>query len=159
MARRLALATRLGLSTIGAEKQAVCGACGNIMVPGCSGKLKFEADKAFKRKIRKRNQNPRGKKPLVERAGPSKVITCGRCDRVTKIQLSAPPAIERQKIELPQASSIKRSPEPTPKNTSNAASKRRAKARKAGLQGLLASSKAAASNSRPALTLSSFMKK
>jgi hypothetical protein len=160
MLRRHAMTVRLGLSASEIEKQAVCTACGNIVVPGCSGRLEFEADRAFKRRRRRRNQNAEGKKPTVERFGPSKVMTCQRCRSVSKMQLPAPPAMERRNTKPPQALYGKQGAEPVAaKGSSNAASKKRAKARKAGLQGLLASSKAASSNSRPALTLASFLKK
>jgi len=160
MTRRQALTAHLGLAMSEVENQAVCGACGNIMVPGCTGQLKFEADTFFKRKRQKPKLNPQGKKPRIERPGPFKVITCGKCDRATKIQLPPPPAVGRRKVDIPQASALMANQDPRPtKSSSNAASRKRAKARKAGLQGLLASSKVTSSNSKPALTLSSFMKK
>jgi RNAse P Rpr2/Rpp21/SNM1 subunit family protein len=157
MTRRQALTARLGFSMSELEKQVVCGACGNVVIPGCSGKLNFEADKVFKRRRRGRNLDSQGKKPPVERSGPVKVISCERCCSTTRTRLPPPSAIERRKVEPLHAPIIKQGSQPTAPKNSNAASKKRAKARKAGLQGLLANS-AAALNSRPALTLSTFMK-
>lgn len=90
-------------------------------------------------------------------------MTCGRCQRLTKINLAAPEkSVRRRKGTRPAAGQATLTAKKTdlsdaPKKTANATSKQRAKNRKAGLQALLSQQKQEASAS--SLTLADFMRK
>ncbi|KAK5997906.1 hypothetical protein PT974_00272 [Cladobotryum mycophilum] len=132
------------------QRQHVCGACGHIMIPGQGATLKLETQKALRRK------NIAKKKIVTPSTGPSKVISCGFCDRVTKITLPVAERATRRKVtKAPTFSQNKpRAAEPQAPTTANASSKKRAKGRKAGLQALLSGQRQ--SNS---LSLADFMQK
>lgn len=170
MTRRQALTSRHDIPVPNVEKQHVCAACGNIMVLGCNSSLTIASDRA----LRSRRQRPRlstaskhrrdgdEKKAsgITERTGAAKTVTCDRCRRSTTVQLPPPPKIARARkakndVTKRGATEVAEAPKPS----ANAVSKKRAKNRKAGLQALLAESKASASKSGSGLTLANFMKK
>lgn len=149
------------------QRQHVCSCCGHIMVPGDGSVLKIEHKKALEKKGSRSVKSLKPKSPTpCSTSGPTKVLTCGHCDRFTKINLPAPAPISRRKIkkeDRPKASMQAQPPQdlaPLQKVTANANSKKRAKSRKAGLQALL-DQKNASQPSRPGLGLSlaDFMKK
>lgn len=170
MTRRQALTARHDIPISDVEKQHACAACGNILVPGCNSALKIASDRA----LRQRRQDPdrlsarstrQGEKQqqagrLTERKGAAKTISCGRCGRETTVQLPPPPSVGRQKkVKAGPARGGATEAPNAPKPSANAVSKKRAKNRKAGLQALLAESKASSSKSGSGLTLANFMKK
>lgn len=139
------------------QRQNVCGACGNIMIPGHSSALKLDARRA--RHATKKTEPRRVK-------GLTKVIQCGRCNKSTKTRIDPVP---RNKVNKSKAGPDLATPtRPTPTNSdastapkpataqSNASSKKRAKSRKAGLQALLSGQQQQKSNP---LSLADFMKK
>ncbi|KAJ4416396.1 hypothetical protein N0V85_002290 [Neurospora sp. IMI 360204] len=166
------------------QRQHVCSCCGHIMIPGHGSTLKFEHQKAVRKRLRagqKFTKTPVQTKQQNQesRKGPVKRITCGRCKRQTEIKSPAPAPISRRSINLktqPQqqapkttttTTGLKPNAAPTlglsaqkPTPSSSANSKKRAKSRKAGLQALLDQSNASKS-SRPGLGLSlaDFMQK
>ncbi|KAL2108869.1 hypothetical protein VUR80DRAFT_3244 [Thermomyces stellatus] len=164
MTRRQALTSRHDIPISDVEKQHVCAACGNILVPGCNSALKIASDRALaKRRQRrlsaelKRREGQQQASGVTERTGATKTISCDRCGRETTVQLPPPPGVGRQKKA--KADPARRPATEAPKPSANAVSKKRAKNRKAGLQALLAESKASASKSGSGLTLATFMKK
>ncbi|KAK3345460.1 hypothetical protein B0H65DRAFT_509168 [Neurospora tetraspora] len=167
------------------QRQHVCSCCGHIMIPGHGSTLKFEHQKAVRKRLRagqKFTKTPVQTKQQIQesRKGPVKRITCGHCTRQTEIKFPAPAPISRRSINLktqPQqqapktTTGLKPNAAPTlgsltalsaqkPTPSSSANSKKRAKSRKAGLQALLDQSNASKS-SRPGLGLSlaDFMQK
>ncbi|KAL0471031.1 hypothetical protein QR685DRAFT_272274 [Neurospora intermedia] len=171
------------------HRQHVCSCCGHIMISGHGSTLKFEHQKAVRKRLRagqKFSKTPvqTKQKDQESRKGPVKRITCGHCTRKTEIKFPAPAPVSRRSINLkthPQqqqqqapktaATGPKPSAAPTlgslaglsahkPAPSSSANSKKRAKSRKAGLQALLDQSNAS-KGSRPGLGLSlaDFMQK
>lgn len=141
------------------RQQHVCSACGHIMMPGQGGtRVKLETCKA-------RQGRAAGTRKKASREAPTrtKILTCGRCQRLTKINLAAPEkSVRRRKGTRPAAGQATTTAKKTdlsdaPKKTANATSKQRAKNRKAGLQALLSQQKQEASAS--SLTLADFMRK
>lgn len=177
MSRRNFLTSNNGIPISDVEKEHVCMACGNILIPGCSATLKIESDKALRRRAQQKsnqrfsNQSNKGNATQKKegtaqekpgRIGILKTISCDRCGRVTEIQLPPPPSVahvkaaQRSKLATSGLKS-KASEASSVKTSANAVSKKRAKNRKAGLQALLADSKA--SKPSAGLSLASFMKK
>lgn len=179
MNKRNSLTAKHGIAISDVEKQHACVACGNILIPGSSAVLKIESDKALLRKrssLQRPNHRLSGQpgtssgsqgksagQSKVERVGITKTVSCDRCARTTVVQLPPAPVVghvkrhQRAKVAKPldKASAAE---VPVAKTTSvNAVSKKRAKNRKAGLQALLADSKASKPSS--GLSLASFMKK
>ncbi|KAH7636175.1 hypothetical protein B0T09DRAFT_34060 [Sordaria sp. MPI-SDFR-AT-0083] len=170
------------------HRQHVCRCCGHIMIPGQGSTLKFEHQKAVRKRAKagqKFTKTPVQTKRQIHlpepRKGPVKRITCGHCKKQTEIKFPAPAPISRRSINLktqPQqqapkttATGLKPNGAPTlgslaglsaqkPTPSSSANSKKRAKSRKAGLQALLDQSNASKS-SRPGrgLSLADFMQK
>lgn len=168
------------------HRQHVCSCCGHIMIPGHGSLLKFEHQKAVRKRLRAGQQFTKTpvqtkQQDQESRKGPVKRITCGYCTRKTEIKFPAPAPVSRRSINLktqPQqqasktaATGLKPSAAPTlgslaglsahkPTPSSSANSKKRAKSRKAGLQALLDQSNASKA-SRPGLGLSlaDFMQK
>lgn len=115
-----------------ALRREICGACGNVMVPGWSCKPSFQP-----RKPRKKDAPSRTEKHIV--------YSCARCDHAT-IQ----PVPSRQPKHMRPGPSITRSQAPQDfapdasvneqgkvTKSANATSKQRKKARKGGLQAML----------------------
>ncbi|SPN98554.1 uncharacterized protein DNG_01600 [Cephalotrichum gorgonifer] len=174
MTRRHALTSQHDISISDVEKQHVCIACGSILIPGCNSLLKIESDKALRRQRQRRRalgsrpkqqQDGKGKPKADEkvgRTGITKTMSCNRCARTTTVQLPPPPVIGRSKrrktAEAAKPAAMEAATD-SRKPSANAVSKKRAKNRKAGLQALLAESKASASKSSSGLTLANFMKR
>ncbi|KAL1843646.1 hypothetical protein VTJ49DRAFT_628 [Mycothermus thermophilus] len=145
------------------QRQQVCTSCGNILLLGTDSQMEIRSEK------RPRNNKRPGAATVKPRMGPTKIITCSHCSRVTNVQLPTPPPVSRPKVKknkvaekmpgraglaaatAPPLSKITETESTQPKPTSSSASsKKRAKSRKAGLQALLSQS----SSSRPGLGLS-----
>lgn len=160
------------------QRQNVCTCCGHILVLGCGGSsLIFKSEKrAVTKKARSAGHG--GQKETRPRAGPTKVLTCGHCGRLTETKFPAPAPISRRAMrargvvktpaqsqaQVPAPATNSRSTleparEPVQKSTASGNSKKRAKSRKAGLQALLEQSSASRSGLGLGLSLSSFMKK
>lgn len=157
MSRRTTLLVDHDLPIPEHQRQHVCSCCGHIMVPGRQGtEVKIVAtDKALKARVRKQPKAQgtpaaaASTSSSSQRPGMSKVFTCGKCSRYTKLQLPAPrPLKARGKRSNKVVDQQKTQPEekrpaaaaaPTEPATmsANASSKKRAKNRKAGLQALL----------------------
>ncbi|KAK0706507.1 hypothetical protein B0T26DRAFT_656040 [Lasiosphaeria miniovina] len=157
------------------ERQRVCGCCGYIMILGHGSSLDMRHEKAAKTKLRSLAGGKRKEARVQEpRFGPTKVLTCGHCGRLTEVKLPAPRRIARRTARTPKAGkpgpplSTSAPPQlqpvqdiaPSLKSNANANSKKRAKTRKAGLQALLDQ----ASSSRNSklglgLSLADFMEK
>ncbi|KAK1777015.1 hypothetical protein QBC45DRAFT_201294 [Copromyces sp. CBS 386.78] len=163
------------------QRQHVCSCCGHIMIPGQGSTLKFEHQKAVRKRTKagqKFTKTPVQTKRQIHlpepRKGPVKRITCGHCKKQTEIKFPAPPPISRRSINLrtqlqqqapkTTATGLKPNAAPTlgslaglsaqkPTPSSSANSKKRAKSRKAGLQALLDQSNSSKA-SRPGLGLS-----
>lgn len=138
------------------QRQHVCGACGCIMIPGQNSTLKLENEKALRSK-NKRDTSATGKvrpgpRKQDWRAGPSKVFTCERCGRYTRVGLPPPGPISRKNPSAAVTKAVEMASLPPP--SANASSKKRAKNRKAGLQALLNQSQAGGSGARTGLGLS-----
>ncbi|KAK0704717.1 hypothetical protein B0H67DRAFT_357614 [Lasiosphaeris hirsuta] len=150
------------------QREHVCGRCGHIMIPGQGSTLSFKPKTSLVGRPRSvAHQKLKGGLDK-EQHGPTKVLTCGHCGRVTELKLPTPARISRRdtrpvkslvkaiapgKIESSQTSS--REPQ---KTNANASSKKRAKSRKAGLQALLEQSNAS-KGSRSGLSLADFIAK
>ena len=140
------------------QRQHVCRACGNIMIPDQDLGLKLETQKAE----RKRQQKGRAKQAAPLLGTRTKVISCRKCNKNTRVDIPSPrpPLRFRGKgktgSKVTASSSGSPSAVETPKATANASSKKRAKNRKAGLQALLSGQKSQQSNP---LSLADFMKK
>ncbi|KAK1474268.1 RNAse P Rpr2/Rpp21/SNM1 subunit domain-containing protein [Colletotrichum cuscutae] len=135
------------------QRQHICGACGNIMVPGKGTTLKLETEKALKRKRRSvTTQASKTKLEPQQRSGTRKFFSCGKCSRVTKISFPAPPPAVRRRAKTEHRSAAKTQQatvaEAAKPATSNSSSKKRAKNRKAGLQALLSQAKTSSSGAR-----------
>ncbi|KAF2189761.1 hypothetical protein K469DRAFT_683155 [Zopfia rhizophila CBS 207.26] len=133
------------------HRRELCGACGNLMLPGWSCEVTKESHTSKPKKREKTEKNE---------AGPEKsmVYSCRRCHRKTVQPLqSRPPKHMRKASALPKStdpvSAIKDSSFQDDKTkvtkAANASSKQRAKARKGGLQAMLAKSKTQSSGGQP----------
>ncbi|KJZ80473.1 hypothetical protein HIM_00323 [Hirsutella minnesotensis 3608] len=145
------------------HRQHVCSACGHIMMPGRGTTVKLEARRPRQLSRARKGQVAGGpEKDGTGAQGPSKVISCGRCQRLTKIDLPAPepPARRKHPRLMPataQATAAKEAEAPdAAKKSANASSKKRAKNRKAGLQELLSRQQQISTKS---LTLADFVGK
>lgn len=146
------------------RKREVCGACGTILIPGISCTVTQEQIPPSKPK--KKGSKVRKPGPSeANRCCKMKIYSCLRCS--SKARLQIPSSKARMGIRKPTKASAAETPTPTPTPTTaalssaesgattapvtapanlapaaaNASSKKRAKARKGGLQALLASSK------------------
>ncbi|KAK4190202.1 hypothetical protein QBC35DRAFT_95739 [Podospora australis] len=151
------------------HRQHICTCCGHILLLGLdNSSLYIKAVKPPKRNFRiigkqKDDQKTRKQERQTKSSGPTKNITCCACGSLTKIQLPAPALIPQRKVTktLPAVSGMASStssakpsgsshPSQQQSTQPNAASKKRSKSKKAGLQALLEQNK----NSRPGLGLS-----
>ncbi|PHH73857.1 hypothetical protein CDD80_3530 [Ophiocordyceps camponoti-rufipedis] len=146
MRHRSNLMSRSGLSQPPLQRQHVCSACGHIMIPGQGTVIKLETIRSRKRGSKK----PRAKASETR----FKVITCGRCQRCTRIALEPPKPAKAHTKTKAKAKTTDACD--TAKKSANASSKKRAKDRKAGLQALLSRHQPSSTGS---LTLADFMKK
>lgn len=176
MSRRTSLLVDHDVPVTDHQRQHVCSCCGHIMVPGQGTELRLGVDRTLKGRVRKQptaqGAPPAAAPPTSQRPGISKVFTCGKCSRYTKLQLPAPKplkargknkSVEQHKApqeKRPAASASSSSTEPA-RLSANASSKKRAKNRKAGLQALLdqRSGQGSSASSGLGLSLSDFMKK
>jgi RNase P subunit RPR2 len=152
------------------RKQHVCGSCGLILVPGNGCTLRFSRPRLARKK---RNQTGRPRQsdkisagvriePSVKPSAPlplSKLYTCGLCHQTTKISLPPAPRVIRKQSKPDRPLSVLKTELATPKLSSNASSKKRAKNRKAGLQALLSQNQAAKGQPGRGLSLTDFMKR
>ncbi|KAM7212009.1 hypothetical protein V8F06_012598 [Rhypophila decipiens] len=142
------------------QRQHVCSCCGHIMVPGNGSTLKIDHKRSLDKKARSAKAHKQKRTRCSNPYGPTKVFSCGHCDKFTMINLPAPAPVSRRKIkkeERPAASTQAQTLQdttPLPKGTANANSKKRAKSRKAGLLQALLDQKNASQSSRPGLGLS-----
>lgn len=131
----------------GVHRREICGACGNVMVPGWSCKVSNRVQRSTIGKKEKDN-----KPALPNILEKSTAYTCSRCQRETVHTLQPKP---RRQVRKPKASmnlmlptpvnhAKKEVGEPTVKTT-NANSKQRQKARKGGLQAMLDKNKSQSS--------------
>ncbi|RDA88465.1 hypothetical protein CP532_6670 [Ophiocordyceps camponoti-leonardi (nom. inval.)] len=129
------------------QRQHVCSACGHIMVPGKGTTVKLETIRARKRRAKPSEAQRR-----------FQIITCGRCERPTRIPLDNPGPSTKTARTKTHSKAKGKTTEPceAPKKSANASSKQRAKDRKAGLQALLSRQQP---NGRSSLTLTDFMKR
>lgn len=151
MIHRASLLGQNSIALSDTQRQHVCTACGNIMVPGINSRLILDAKKMIKK------NKKRAKSSETEANGPRKSITCERCQSVTNITLDSVRPARRKTSKtkkLIDNSEAKMMPVDTIKPTANSNSKKRAKNRKAGLQALLSSQ----SKPSKSLSLSDFMK-
>lgn len=181
MSRRTALLVDNDVPIPDHQRQHVCSCCGHIMIPGQGTELKVGVDKALKARIMKR---PKAQGTAAtaaasssQRPGVSKVFTCGKCSRYTKLQLPAPKPSLKARGRNKKVDQVKALPadkrlaataapaatahtEPA-RLSANASSKKRAKNRKAGLQALLdqRSGQTSGASSGFGLSFSDFMKK
>ncbi|KAK3952190.1 hypothetical protein QBC32DRAFT_147041 [Pseudoneurospora amorphoporcata] len=95
------------LSQSDVQRQHVCSCCGHIMIPGQGSTLKFEHQKAVRKRTKagqKFIKTPVQTKRQIHlpepRKGPVKRITCGHCEKQTEIKFPAPPPISRRSINL-----------------------------------------------------------
>ncbi|KAF2804918.1 uncharacterized protein BDZ99DRAFT_145769 [Mytilinidion resinicola] len=147
------------------HRRDICGACGNLLIPGRSCQVSQESHSS------KSSKAPKSKRRTgdVEKA---MVYTCSRCDAKTVQPLQRPPKLlgrqagisksQNQTNSNPRATAISSDDTSTAPKSANASSKKRAKARKqGGLQALLDKSKSDTSKSRQGefgLDLMDFMK-
>lgn len=136
------------------QRQHICGACGHIMIPGNESSLKLESRQIHKLRRQVASRKDHDKSKLAP-TGPIKTISCGRCSRVTKVNLPVPEAVTRRKTSRVSAGKKTLPAESqNQKMTANANSKKRAKNRKGGLQALLSGQQQKSTNS---LSLADFM--
>lgn len=144
------------------QRRKICGACGTIMILGWEGTVQLESQKQRRKENDKKKDAPNARKAIVYK--------CEACSRKTRFPI--PPPVPRNKIRaqrqmpssgtgatnLPQAKAS--STTSTPLST-NASSKKRAKARKQGGLGAILAQRKASEPSRSGfgLDLMDFMKK
>lgn len=190
MTRRTSLLVDHDVTVTEHQRQHVCSCCGHIMVPGQAGtELKLGVDRVLKSRTRAGTGTRTRKQPKAQGApaaapsssqkpGISKVFSCGKCSRYTKLQLPPPgpllkgrlraksksksksKSVGQQKLPQGNRQAVAAATEPA-KLSANASSKKRAKNRKAGLQALLdqRSGQSSSPSSGHGLSLSDFMKK
>lgn len=156
--RHTQLAEQHGKPATNVERQQSCVACGQIFVLGVDSILRLKPAERPKR-----TKSPASGVEKVP-ASATKEITCGRCHQVTRVMLARTPKAYRMSLkkmekaglleETSEKPSSKQADEPNASVNANAASKKRAKNRKGGLQALLASQQKPAKS----LSLSDFMK-
>ncbi|KAF2495905.1 hypothetical protein BU16DRAFT_360356 [Lophium mytilinum] len=147
------------------HRRDICGACGNLLIPGLSCQVTQETSSP------KASTGPKSKRPVgdVEK---EMVYTCAKCDAKTIQPLQRPAKLLRRQPRIsksqdqtntnPRATAVSSDDTSTAPKSANASSKKRAKARKqGGLQALLDKSKSDTSKSRQGdfgLDLMDFMK-
>ena len=174
MRRRDSLMFENELNQPESQRHNVCTCCGHIIVLGHGGSsLAFKSEKKVTKRPRPTGHPGRKETPDTKpRAGPTKVLTCGHCGRLTETKFPAPVPISRRntrarlvmkaQVPIPETnprSTVEPVREPVQKPTASGNSKKRAKSRKAGLQALLEQSTASKSGLGLGLSLSSFMQK
>src|SRR5262249_22807958 len=88
------LASKHDITPSDVENQHVCLSCGNILVPGRESLLKVESCGTVRRK---NAGKPKAEASIqAEPRGTSKVTTCRKCGRFTKIRFPAPGPVERR---------------------------------------------------------------
>jgi hypothetical protein len=139
------------------QRQKVCSCCGHIFLLGARDVLDIQSIV----RPRRRQALTRAKKvaeaPVDRQIQTYKVITCGHCGRYTRVALQPPKPLHRQPSS--KALHMISARESQPRSIQNAGSKRRAKARKAGLQALLQQSKDSTFDHSIGLSLADFAKK
>lgn len=169
MRQRDNLAFEHELSQSETQRGHVCGCCGHIMIPGQGSTLSFKPKASPIKRPRSVVHRKRKGGFGTEQHGPTKVLTCGHCGRVTKLERPVPAPISGRDIRAMKSlvkvvapgkppSSTQTSTQEPQKANANASSKKRAKSRKAGLQALLEQSNAS-KGSRSGLSLADFMAK
>jgi RNase P subunit RPR2 len=145
---------RVPLSDI--QRQHVCGACGHILLAGGEDVLKMVTP-------RRRHKLQRGESKASQavRRSPCKTISCGHCNKTTRVKLEPPTKTFRTRPRKSKSVSAVSTPvtdssEAATKPSANASSKKRAKNRKAGLQALLAGQQ---NQKASPLSLGDFMRK
>lgn len=154
------------------RRREVCGACGTILIPGLSCSVTQEMGQPGRprkrsSKVEKRETSNRGKDSSSCR---TKIYSCLRCSSKTQLQIPTSKArmntpksgkalvgdtsipvvaasAQTAAAKSSGATSVAPSPTPAPV-VGNANSKKRAKARKGGLQAMLANSKKDTSSSK-----------
>ncbi|KAJ0124658.1 rnase p rpr2 rpp21 snm1 subunit domain-containing protein [Diaporthe amygdali] len=173
MSRRTSLLVDHDVPISDQQRQHVCSCCGHIMLPGRGTELKIGADRALKARVKKQSKTQSAPVSASQKPGISKVFSCGKCSRYTKLQLPAPRPLPKARAKSQSKSKTvnqeRMSQEKRPsaaaaepaKLSANASSKKRAKNRKAGLQALLdqRSGQSSTASSGLGLSLSDFMKK
>ncbi|KAF1911880.1 hypothetical protein BDU57DRAFT_90407 [Ampelomyces quisqualis] len=139
-----------------AHRREICGACGNLMIPGWSCEIK---NKPPKGETTVRNQKV--KCGGLPKASPSIVYCCSRCHRKTEQTLQSQP---RRRVRKAKSLVVTQANTATSDATNedevkkprgvNASSKQRQKARKGGLQAMLEKNKS--QNSSQGLDLMDF---
>ncbi|KAK2606939.1 hypothetical protein N8I77_005658 [Diaporthe amygdali] len=173
MSRRTSLLVDHDVPINDQQRQHVCSCCGHIMIPGRGTELKIGADRALKAGVKKQSKTQSAPVSASQKPGISKVFTCGKCSRYTKLQLPAPRPLPKARAKsksksktvnqerMPQEKRPSAAAAEPAKLSANASSKKRAKNRKAGLQALLdqRSGQSSSASSGLGLSLSDFMKK
>lgn len=147
-----------------AQRRNVCGACGTIMVLGWDATMKMESQR------RRRKKKSIDQSKDVQNTTKAMVYECESCSRVTRFPIALPKPrnkirLQRQTPSVGAGGTIptqaKANPNPDIPLSTNASSKKRAKARKqSGLEAILAKKKSSeASSSGFGLNLMDFMKK
>ena len=159
MSRRNALIFENNIEQSASQRREVCGACGAIMIIGWEGTLQIESQRSRRDKKGRRNGNAATRAKAV-------VYTCESCGRETRHQLNDTPirhkSVSSSSIALlaSHQASLITSTANTATPSANSSSKKRAKARKQGLEAILARQKATeAKTSGFGLDLMDFMKK
>jgi RNase P subunit RPR2 len=155
MSRCNSLMFDVGLEQSESQRRQICGGCGTVMVIGWEARLHFHTQQRRRRAGKVRNEPSNQIKEMA--------YSCESCGRTTRFQVPTPSARRKQlleagsKIQVP----LLRKPESRPITAAaNSNSKKRAKARKGGLEALLATKKASeAQQSGFGLDLMDFMKK
>lgn len=143
------------------QRRNICGACGTIMVLGWEGTMQLESQRP-RRRCNSQKAVPKTSKAVVYK--------CESCSRVTRfpIPLLTPRNETRLLLQTPtleageaNSSPVRASPVVNAPLSTNASSKKRAKARKqSGLEALLAKKKSSeATTTGFGLNLMDFMKK
>ena len=157
-----------GLERSDADRQHSCGACGQVFILGQGASLKLEATGEKHPTRRRKQAKQKAKEELsaqgaetVREAALAKIFTCDRCGAFTRIRMAKPVAPRKRAVGMakPEQATVTAMENPTTsKAAANANSKKRAKARKSGLQALLDENK---KQSGPGigLTLGHFLKK
>lgn len=130
-----------------AHRREICGACGNVLVPGWSCKV-------YSRPLSEGSGRSRKTTKMPAKSPTRTAYMCLRCHRETLQALQPKPRRQLKKSSIriepqPAVEEVKKSKKATdgPLNkTMNASSKQRQKARKGGLQAMLEKKKAQSSS-------------
>jgi hypothetical protein len=136
------------------QRQHACTCCGHIFEFGVEDVLQI---KSAGRTPRKKSRRASMAAAPVQVSYSLKKITCSKCGRYTKVALQPPKRSSQNGGSKVQAVVVAAADQPKPSH--NAASKKRAKARKAGLQALLEQSRSSGKQASMGLSLADFAKK